>query len=116
MDSLELIDDYFKGILTGEQQKQVEQRILSDPAFAEELAFYLSAHDAVKQELNDDKRTRFSELYQESKTAAPRRQPVRRLYILAAAAAAVLILIIGDWGLFYRHPKPQQLADDFIAR
>jgi tetratricopeptide (TPR) repeat protein len=141
MDSLELIDDYFKGLLTGEQQKQVEQRILSDPAFAKELAFYLSAHDAVKQELTEAKKARFRELYEQSKTAsenpdsdtsasgypsslntaasgrsAPRRTPVRRTYFLAAAAAAVVILVAGDWALFFRHPKPQQLADNYIAQ
>ena len=121
MDSLELIDDYMKGLLTGEQQKQVEQRILSDPAFAEELAFYLSAHDALKQELNAAKKIRFSELYAESKTAASSQNqagpptPVRWLRTFAVAAGVAAVLL-GSWFLFLRPPGPQQLARDYVSR
>ncbi|HET6255454.1 MAG TPA: tetratricopeptide repeat protein [Puia sp.] len=115
MDSIELIDDYFKGLLTGEQQKQVEQRILSDPSFAEDLAFYLSANEAVRQQLADDKKAWFKELYERSKTSAvPRKSPVRPLYVLATAAA-IMAIVLGGWWLFFRHPSPRQLADDYVS-
>ena len=48
MNSLEYIEDYFKGLLTAAQKEEFEQRILSDPSFAEELAFYLNAQALLK--------------------------------------------------------------------
>jgi len=50
-DSLEYIDNYFQGKSLPEEKKLFEQRIAEDPAFAEEVAFYLSAQQIGKEHL-----------------------------------------------------------------
>jgi len=90
MESLELIDDYFKGLLTDEQKRQFEQRVLSDTAFAEELAFYVNASNTLKEQLIADKKEQFRALYeQQKKTPHPRQSPVRRMTAFAVAAAVM---------------------------
>ena len=42
MDNLELIEAYFNNELAQERKSEFDRRIISDPAFAEEVAFYLS--------------------------------------------------------------------------
>jgi tetratricopeptide (TPR) repeat protein len=114
MESLELIDDYFKGLLTDEQKRQFEKRVLSDPAFAEELAFYVNVGNTLKEQLIADKKERFRALYeQQQKTPDPRQSPVRRMTAFAVAAA-VLLIVSGLWLLFLRQPGPERLADNYI--
>ena len=113
MESLEMIDDYFKGLLTDEQKRQFEQRVLSDPAFAEELSFYVNAGNALKEQLIADKKERFRALYEQKKTLDPRQSPVRRMTAFAVAAA-VLLIVSGLWLLFLRNPGPERLADNYI--
>jgi tetratricopeptide (TPR) repeat protein len=114
MESLETIDDYFKGLLTEEQKISFEQRIQSDPAFAEEVAFYVSAGALLKEELEAEKKVRFRELYEQSKTgASPGKTTVIRRFGLFAAAAAVL-LALGLWWLSAGQANPEKLADRYI--
>jgi tetratricopeptide (TPR) repeat protein len=114
MNTLEYIDDYFKGLLTDEEKIQFERRILSDSVFAEELAFYISAGNLLKEELAAEKKARFRELYEQGHAAAQGRIPLRRLWPYAAAAS-VLIALIGSWWIFFRHESPEKLADQYIA-
>jgi hypothetical protein len=113
MESLEMIDDYFKGLLTDEQKRQFEQRVLSDAAFAEELSFYVNARNALNEQLLADKKERFRALYEQKKTLDPRQSPVRRMTAFAVAAA-VLLIVSGLWLLFLRNPGPERLADNYI--
>lgn len=115
MESLEIIDDYFKGLLTDDQKKQFEQRVLTDAAFAEELAFYVNARNALKKELIANKKEWFRALYEQKKTHSPRQSPVRRMTALAIAAA-VLLVVSGLWLLFIRPPGTERLADNYIRR
>ena len=39
MDNLDYIDDYFTGTNTDEQKKLFEQKIISNPKFAEKVTF-----------------------------------------------------------------------------
>jgi tetratricopeptide (TPR) repeat protein len=118
MESLETIDDYFKGLLTEEQKISFEQRIQSDPAFAEEVAFYVSAGNLLKKELEAEKKVRFRELYEQSKTSAAPRGRLREMGGLRKfgmfAAAAVLLLVLGLWWLSARQENPEKLADRYI--
>ena len=66
MDSLEYIDSYFKGGFSPEEARQFERSIQDDPVFAEEVAWYLSASVALKEELIEEKKNRFRELYSQS--------------------------------------------------
>jgi|GEM_PF-233995 tetratricopeptide (TPR) repeat protein len=143
MDSLEYIDDYFKGLLTADQKKEFEQRILSDPSFAEELAFYLNTQALLKDDLEDEKRARFKELYRRNNPVdmggsvegqdrhqggdwpqrgdrLERREPlvrgigpVRKLWPYLAAAA-VLVAVVAVWLVFSTGSSPDRLADQYI--
>jgi tetratricopeptide (TPR) repeat protein len=130
MDSLQYIDDYFNGLLTEEQKRQWEQKIHSDSVFAEEVAFYLSAGNLIKEDLVTEKKQRFRELYEQQKTEERTKEmteemtgqktggqfvrPMRKLRYYAVAAI-VLFLAAGLWWIFLRQPAPQQLADDYIS-
>jgi tetratricopeptide (TPR) repeat protein len=119
MESLEIIDDYFKGLLTDEQKMKFEQRILSDSAFAEEVAFYVSAGHLLKAELELEKKVRFRDLYEQSKATVNPRSRLREMGSLRrigvfAAAAAVLIVALGLWWLSARQSSPEKLADRYI--
>ena len=64
MDNLEYIDTYFKGELSPEIKKDFEQRIVTDPVFAEEVAFYLSSKQVAATEMRNEKE-KFKEIYQQ---------------------------------------------------
>lgn len=119
MDSLEYIDDYFKGLLTADQKKEFEQRILSDPSFAEELAFYLNAQALLKDDLEDERKARFKELYRQNEPTdtgdSPVRasSPVRKLWPYLAAAT-VLVAAVAAWLIFGAGSSPDRLADQYI--
>ena len=114
MNSLEYIEDYFKGLLTATQKEEFEQRILSDPSFAEELAFYLNTQALLKDELVTEKKARFKELYRQNEPLSTRQIPVRRLWPYLAAASA-LVIIIAAWLIFGTQPGPEKLADRYIS-
>jgi len=117
MDSLEYIDNYFKGALLPEQARQIEQRIEEDPAFAEEVAFYLSALQAAKDQLAKDKKEQFRKLYQESTESRRPAPVVKRMWVNYLAAAAVITaFMIG--GYLYLQPSnsPQRMADQYEAQ
>ena len=62
MDNMEYIDDYFNHPNTVEEKQQFEQRIIHDVSFAEEVAFYISTHHAIKEQLQIEQKERFREL------------------------------------------------------
>jgi len=119
MDSLEYIDDYFKGLLTAEQKKEFEQRILSDPSFAEELAFYLNAQALLKDDLEEEKKARFKELYRQNgpmgmgDRTVRESSPVRKLWPYLAAAT-VLVAAVAIWLIVGAGSSPDRLADQYI--
>lgn len=112
-DNLDYIDDYFSGELSAEDFRLFDQRVSDDPAFAGDLAFYVSAMDAVKSQSEDERKQRFRELYEHNKRNAVRKSP--RLLVPYLAAAAVIGLISVIIFLFYPVSTPSQLADKYIS-
>ena len=113
MNSLEYIDDYFKGLLTDAQKEEFEQRIHSDPSFAEELAFYINAQSLLKDELTEEKKDRFKELYRQNKPLTTRTNPVRRLWPYLVAAS-ILVVIVAAWLILSGPTGSDKLADRYI--
>ncbi len=112
MDNLEYIDSYFKNELAPEGARQFGNKIESDPAFAEEVAFYLAALESSGEDAEAGKRQRFRELYRQ-KTASRNRGTVRKLVYYLAAAAVLTGVVLG----LYQFENPgsgQQLADRYI--
>jgi len=117
MQDLEYIDNYFKGTLPREENGRFEQRILSDPPFAEAVSFYCMAVQASKEHLVPQKKERFRILYRNYSHPVTAQRPalVRRLLPFAAAAAVLAALLIG-WYVWMKPSSPQQLADNYIQQ
>ena len=115
MNNLEYIDDYFNHPNTAEQKQQFEQRIIRDISFAEEVAFYISTHDVIKDQLKIQKKQRFRELYEQQKAALPRKQPVKQMWKYAIAACTVAVIAMSRL-LFSSGPSLKQLADDYMQQ
>ena len=114
MDNLDYIDDYFKNQPADEQKQQFEQRIVTDDSFAKEVAFYLSANGVIKDQLQQEKRQLFREIYQQQKEVAVKKQPVKMMWRYAAAASVAVLLIISSMLLFNKHVAPDKLAANYI--
>jgi hypothetical protein len=56
MSDLTYIDKYFKKELTQEELTEFERKINDDPLFAEEVAFYYSAMQAINDQATEEKK------------------------------------------------------------
>ena len=117
MNNLEYIEAYFNKELVSEKKREFEQRIIADPVFAEEIAFYLSSKQAAATDMMEE-RERFKEVYAQYKQGgyAGRQKPalIRRLWPWVAAAAAVLAGIIFGWNVWLKPASPKVLADKYV--
>lgn len=114
MDNLEYIESYFNEELTLEKKNELEQRIIADPVFAEEMAFYVSSKQAIAAVANQQ-RERFKEVYATHKQVAQKQQPslMRKLWPWATAAAILAGVIFG-WNTWLRTPSSEELADNYL--
>lgn len=112
MDNLDYIDGYFKSKLTPEESRRFGEKIESDPAFAEEVAFFLSALQVSGEGVKEEQKQRFRKIYRESQSSG-KKTPVRELFYYAAVAVAIAGIIFGIF--FFMNPaSPQKLADQYI--
>lgn len=114
MDNLDYIDSYFGEEFLPEEASRFEQRIQEDPAFAEEVSYYLSARVAYKEANVEERKARFRQLYLEKE----RRPKVRRLNprVIIGVAAAVLVAVVLSWLLLHRSADAPTLADRYIRQ
>ena len=115
MENLELIENYFKGINNDLQKQQFEKKIMEDASFAEEVAFYISANGVIQQQVQEEKKQRFRELYNEQKVISIK-QPVRNMWRYMAAASVFIALVLITWFLTVSKNSTQQLADNYIQQ
>jgi tetratricopeptide (TPR) repeat protein len=118
MDSLEFIDNYFKGQLLPEQIWLFEKRIIEDTSFAEEVSFYLTTMKVARDQLAEDKKKRFREIYDQGYSNG-KIKPVfriRRYLGRYAAAAAVIAALAVGWYVFSPSPTSRELADQYIEQ
>jgi tetratricopeptide (TPR) repeat protein len=114
MDNLDYIDSFFKNELLPGEATRFEQKIATDPAFAEEVAFYLSTLQASKEQADAVKKQRFREIYEK---AGPSAHPgrLRKMVLYMAAAAALTGIVLGIY--FFAEPVSRtQLADQYIGQ
>lgn len=117
MQSLELIDNYFTATLNPEETRQFEQRILNDPAFADEVAFYFNTMSILREKAAEEKKQQFLELYRVHAARSARPAVVRRMFKPWQMAAASLIpLIIAGWYFFSMPASTEQLAEKYIKQ
>jgi tetratricopeptide (TPR) repeat protein len=109
------VEEYYKGTLQPQQKKQFEENIVSDPVFAEEVAFYLNTIAAAKEVRQEETRERFRKIYKQ-RVPTKKRAPNRIISIsrIIIAVAACLIIVAGIYFFAGRNEDPQQLAGTYI--
>jgi tetratricopeptide (TPR) repeat protein len=119
MDNTDYIESYFTNELVPDQAREFEKRIESDPGFAEEVAFYLSALTVSREVGQTEKKEHFKKLYQENSTAyqipvrnISTKYPFRKLAYYITAAAAIVGIVFGTY-IFTGFASPQQLASQY---
>ena len=110
MDNLDYIENYFTNTPGPELTREFEERIKSDPGFAEEVAFYLTAKEVSKEASGLEKKQRFKETYEKNRVI--RSVPIKKLVYYIATAAVVAGLIFGTY-TFFKPVSPQQLAGKY---
>jgi tetratricopeptide (TPR) repeat protein len=113
MDDYEYISNYFKGVLSPEERIQFDRKIQDDPAFAEDVAFYCSSMQEIKDQLAEEKKKRFREIYKEEEVRKENKTPVifmKRWWSKVAVAAAVVAASM----LWWLQPTAMELADKYI--
>lgn len=111
MDNLDYIDRYFKSELNSVQAIEFENKISSDPSFAEEVAFYVSAREAALEISINEKKQHFKEIYQ--KHHRTHSLPLRNIIYYLSAAAVVTGVIFGI-NIISGSVTPGQMADKYI--
>jgi len=129
MDNWVYIESYFSNGPDAERAREFEEKIVSDPVFAEDEAFYLSVLKVFRENSQSEKKLHFKEIYQKNEafgsdpvknytTSTPVKnisspRPVRKLVYYITAAAAVAGIILGTYSII-NPVSPQQLADRYI--
>ena len=114
MENLEYIENYFGGKNTAEEKLQFDNKILVDKDFAADVAFYISAKGAVSQEVYEQKKQRFREMYDSQKVVVMKPR-VRTLWKYMAAAS-IIIAVLLTWFFSMNNTSPHQLADNYIQQ
>ncbi len=113
MNDTELIAAYFEGNLSAGEKTAFEERCATDAGLAEDVAAYLMARSALKQEVKEQKKREFDKMYQELSASKPvRKLPFKAISLYAAAAC---IALIAGWLVFFRQPGPEDLAREYIT-
>lgn len=115
MEEQAYIAAYFEDTLPDEARAGFEERCLSDPLFAREVADYVMMRDALREELYQQKRERFAGLYQEMQVGTARKQPYFQFKNLVGYAAAACIALIAAWLIFFGNKQPGDLANAYAA-
>ena len=118
-DRMLFIDNFFLGLLSQEDVKVFEDKIVTDPAFAADVAFYLSSRQVSRELLEAEKKTRYKELLGSTNGYHEEKKPgkVRKMWYVAAvsmAAAIVAAVIVGVF--FFNSPSMQEVAQQYVAK
>ena len=120
IDYSEIIEGYFNNTLSKDEVGKFEQMLAENQSFAQEVAFYISAKQVLKEQLVIEKKERFKWLLSEDNSLMinPDRVRVKKLWVYRSlAAAAVILILISSWYLFYSKPlRVEQTADRYIKQ
>ena len=114
MQNLEYIESYFQQTLSEEEKQNFEKKCEQDNAFAEEVAFYISARQTLKEELLEQKQQEWKRLLPAEKEM-PSILPVKKLYhrkwFMYAAASVLLVFAVY---IFEKPQSAQELATNYV--
>lgn len=114
MSNLEYIESYFLQQLNQQQKNDFEKRCETDNSFAEEVAFYISARQALSQQLLEQKNQYWNEepvIEKEISKIAPVKKLYQRKWFMYAAACFLLIVSVY---IFEKPQSMQQIAGNYI--
>jgi tetratricopeptide (TPR) repeat protein len=117
LDTLDYIDQYFSSGHSPGNKEAFEKRMTDDPAFAEEVAFYLTTKQIAGEQQENERRERFKELYrqyqQDNNLRIRRKTYLQKSWPWLAAAAVIAIIVFGSV-FYFNTASPRQLADKFV--
>ena len=118
--SFEYIDAYFNQTLDDQEAERFKQMLAEDKAFAEEVAFYLSAKQVLNEQRDTEKKEWFKQLLvNENSPSQPivlNRSNGLTIY-RALAAAAIILLVVLSWYLFVLKPTSvHEQAETYIQK
>jgi tetratricopeptide (TPR) repeat protein len=115
--TLEYIESYFQQRLNEEERRSFETKCEQDEAFAEEVAFYITARQALREELLQQKEAQWKEenvSEEDIPEIAPAKRSIFRSW-LPYAAAACLVLAASVY-LFEATISPQKFANNYVTK
>lgn len=110
---LAYIEAYFEDQLSENDRKLFEERCTSDEAFASDVAFYVSARQALKNELLNEKELQWKKTGNVKQLHGAEPKSIKRNLWVRYAVAASVILIVSLFFLLGQ-PSPQQLALNYV--
>lgn len=115
-DTLEYIECYFKQTLRSEERRVFELRCETDKAFANEVAFYIATHQALREKLLNQKASSWKteNILQEEiiPVISTTKKSTFSKWIVYAAAACLLLAV--SVYLFETNTSPKALAANYI--
>jgi tetratricopeptide (TPR) repeat protein len=105
---LKLIDDYFQHKLNEAEKAEVENRILTDADFAEDMAFYTHSKAILREKI-------LAEKHKEWTSQPTEKGKMIKFARVGMGVAASILVLIGIW--FYAttdKPKDAMLAESYI--
>ena len=115
MKDYDVIESYLTGQLTGADRLAFESSLRTDPALADDVAFYVMARQTAKLQAREQ---RHAEWNTRRRAAAVPVQPLRRIgqWAYPLAAAACLVLALGFGWYFTNRPTANSLVNSYIAQ
>jgi len=114
-DALEYIEAYFEKQLSDIEKRQFEERCVNDKDFADEVAFYITARGALRQQLSDEKKQQWMATEKNKSTKNISFGKVILVKLMPYAVAACLIIIVVIFLLYYSE-TPQKLAKNYVVK
>ncbi|HEX5152229.1 MAG TPA: tetratricopeptide repeat protein [Parafilimonas sp.] len=115
--TMEYIESYFQQTLNSEERAAFEVRCERDEAFAKDVAFYITARQALREELLEQKIGEWKKEVAIEEEAAPVISMVKRKTTFgrwaAYVAAACVVLAVSVY-LFDARTTPQKLAAAYV--
>lgn len=114
-ETLEYIEAYFTNALDETEKKAFEQRCETDDAFAQEVAMYTLARQALREKLLEQKQAQWKSL-KATDNLKPEAAPVRKInfrqWVPYAAAACILFAVV--FTFLKGNSSPDQIAGKYI--
>ena len=116
METLEYIEAYFTNALGDTEKKAFEKKCETDNAFAQEVAVYTLARQALREKLLEQKQAQWKSL-KTTDSLKPEAAPVRKMnfrkWVTYVAAACILLAVV--FTFLNSKSSTQQLADKYIT-